>query len=153
MICKRPYKCGKKCGYFHYLFQKHKIFHSFGLCLQRFMENFYATHLTVRAFMVIKKHFQDLPTAGLAFYNLCHLQRQLKLCKNCYLQIFHWISKQVFYSTEIVFFVLITRCCCFGTKYVSRSIEIRLSFSESYSCISVLDLLLDTRCIGRIFNV
>ena len=30
-----------------------------------------------------------------------------------YLQVCHWLSKQVFYSTEIVFFVLIPRYGCF----------------------------------------
>ena len=34
MICKRLYKSGNKCGFFYYLFNKHKIFHLFGLCLQ-----------------------------------------------------------------------------------------------------------------------
>ena len=51
VICKRLYKSRKKSGYFDCFPNKHKIFHLFGLCLQRFMENLCTTSIVI-AFMV-----------------------------------------------------------------------------------------------------
>ena len=67
VICKCLYKSRKKFGYFHYLLNKHKIFHLFELCLQGFMENSCTAHPAVIVFMVrggygIKWHFQHLST-------------------------------------------------------------------------------------------
>ena len=106
MICKRLYESRKKCGYFYYLLDKHKIFHLFGLCLQIFMGNLCTTHPTVIAFMVrdvmvLNGIFSIFPLAGLMKFML-------------YLQICHCISKQVFYKTEISFFVLSLKYGCFG---------------------------------------
>ena len=81
VICKRLYKSRRKCGYFYYLPSKHKIFHLFGLRLQRFMKNLCATHPTVVAFMVrdviaLKGIFSIFPLAGLlkvmVLYTNCH---------------------------------------------------------------------------------
>ena len=52
VISKLLYISRKKCGYFYYLLNKHKTFHLFGLCLQRFMENVCTTHPVVIVFMV-----------------------------------------------------------------------------------------------------
>ena len=51
VICKLLYKSRKKSGYFDCFPNKHKIFHLFGLCLQRFMENLCTTSIVI-AFMV-----------------------------------------------------------------------------------------------------
>ena len=40
------------CAYFNYLPNKLKIFHLFGLCLQRFKENLCTIHPTVIVYMV-----------------------------------------------------------------------------------------------------
>ena len=40
-----------------------------------------------------------------------------------YLKICQWILKQLFHLTEILFFILIPRYCCY---YVSRSVELQL---------------------------
>ena len=80
VICKRLYKSRGKCGYFYYLPSKHKIFHLFGLCLQRFLKNVCTTHPTVIAFMVrdviaLKGIFSIFPLAGLkvmVLYTYCH---------------------------------------------------------------------------------
>ena len=70
VICKRLYKSRKKCGYFYYLLNRHKIFHLFGLCLQRLMENLCTTYPTLIAFMVkgvmvLKDMLSIFPQAGL----------------------------------------------------------------------------------------
>ena len=126
MICKPLYRYWKKCGYFYYLNNKQKIFLYLRLCSQKFMENLCTTPPAVIAFMVrdvmaVKSIF---PLAGLNDFMM-------------YFQICHWISKKVFYSTEILFFVLIPRYGCFGVTYVSRSIKLDLCPSESYFCIRV----------------
>ena len=120
------------------MLKKHKIFHLFGLSLQKFMENLCTTQPAVIAFMVrdfmaLTGIFSIFPLAGL-----------IKLM--VYLQICHWISKQVFYRTEILFFVLIPRCGCFGVTYVSSSVELNLFPSESYWCIRVWDVLSLSSC-------
>ena len=51
----------------------------------------------------IKGVFQHPPLAGLTKFIV-------------YLQVCHWLSKQVFYSTEILFFVLIPRYDCFELR-------------------------------------
>ena len=122
VICKRLFKSRKKCDYFNYLLNKHKMFHLFGLCLQRFVEKIWTTHPPVIAFMVrgvmpLKCIFSIFPLAWLFEFMV-------------YLQICQWISKQVFYSTEILYFVLIPRYGCFRTAYVSRSIDLNLYPSE-----------------------
>ena len=55
VICKRLFKSRKKCDYFNYLINKHKMFHLFGLCLQRFVEKICSFHGQGR--YAIKKHF------------------------------------------------------------------------------------------------
>ena len=129
VICKRQYKSRKKSCYFYYLFNKHKIFHLFWLCLQRFMENLCTTHPAVIAFMV-----RDVMALN-DIFSIFPLAERIKIL--LYLQICHWISKQVFYRTEILFFVLIPRYGCFRVTYVSWSIELNLCPSESYRRIRV----------------
>ena len=96
VICKRLYKSRERerFGYFYYSPNNHKILHLFGLCLWRFMENLFTTHPTVITFMsrdvkALKGIFSIFPTAALVKFM-------------AYLQIYHWISKHVFYSTEIL---------------------------------------------------
>ena len=80
VICNRRYKFRKKCGYFYHLLNKHKIFHLLGLCLQRLIENLYATHPTVIALMV-----KDVMTLNAIFSifsvaRLINLLMYLKIC-------------------------------------------------------------------------
>ena len=96
------------------------------------MENLCTTHPTVIAFMVrdvmsLKSIFSIFLLAGLIDFMV-------------YFQICYWISKQVFYSTEILFFILSPRYGYFEVRHVSRS---KLDFcpSESYLCIRVWDVL------------
>ena len=126
-------KSKKACGYFYYLPNKHKIFHFFRISLQRFMENLRITHLTVIVFIV--KDFMTLNGIFIIF----QLAGFIQLME--YLQICHWISKQLFYRTESVFFDLIIRYGCFGVMYVSRSMELNICSSELYWYIRVLDVL------------
>ena len=133
MTCKRLYKSRKKCEYIYYLLNKHKIFLLFGLCLQRLMENLCTAHPTAVAFMVrdimaLNGIFSILPVAGL-FKPIVYL----KIC--------HWISKQVFYRTGILLFVLIPRYGCFGVTYMSNSVELKPCHWELYQCIRVQDVL------------
>lgn len=104
MICKRLHKARKKCSYFDHLHNKHKIFQLLGLCLQRFMDNLCTTYSTVTAFMVRKV---------MAINDISSIFALAGLIKLMYLQICHWIWKQVFYRTEILFFVLIPMYGCF----------------------------------------
>ena len=133
MICKRLCKYRRRCGYIYYLLNKHKVFHLLGLCLQRFMEHLCTTHPTVIAFMVrdiiaLNSISSIFPLAGL-----------IKLM--VYLQICHWRSKQVFYRTKILFFILIPRYGCFGVTYVSRSVELNFCLSECHRFIKVYSFL------------
>ena len=111
MICKRLYKSRKKCGYFYYMLNinRQEILDLFGLFLQRFMENLCTTHPTVIAFMV--KHIIALK----GIFSIFALAGLIKFI--VYLQDCHSPSKQVFYSTEIVFFILIPRNGCFRLVY------------------------------------
>ena len=124
-ICKRLYKSRKKYGCFHYFLNKNKIFHLFRLCSQRFMEKSCKTHPTVIAFMV------GVVTALNDIFSI------FPLYISAYLQICHWISKQVFLRTEILLFALIPRYDCFKVTYVSRLMELNLCASEFYRCIRV----------------
>ena len=118
VICNCLYKSRKKCRYSYYLLNKHKIFHLFRLCLKRFMENLCATHPTVIAFMV----WDFMALNGI--FNIFPLEGHIKIM--VYLQIFHWVSKQVFYRREMLFFVLIPRYGWFPVTYVSMSVELNL---------------------------
>ena len=115
MICKCLCKSRKKCSYFYYLPNICQT-QDFSLVWTVYIEDLCATYLTVIAFMVkdvmvLKGIFSIFPLAGLVKFMVL-------------LQICHWISKQVFYSTEILFFVLIPSYFCFRATYVSRSIEL-----------------------------
>ena len=114
-ICKLLYK-SRKCGYFYYLLTKHKVFHLFGLFLQRFMKVLCISHPTVKtSWSRTLWNFSIFLVAG-----------RIKLL--VYLQICHWISKQVFYRMEILFLHI-----CY--TYVSRSMELNLCTWECYWCI------------------
>ena len=118
-ICKRLYK-SRKCGYFYYLLTKHKVSHLFGLFLQRIMKDLFISHPAVKtSWWGTLWNFSIFLVAG-----------RIKLL--VYLQICHWISKQVFYRTEMLFFVLIP-----SYTYVSRSMELNLCTWECYWCIRV----------------
>ena len=67
------------------------------------------------------------------------LARLIKLIM--YLKICHWILNQVFHRTGILFFVLVSMYGCFGVTYMSRSMELHLCPSNSYSFIRVYDVL------------
>ena len=67
------------------------------------------------------------------------LARLIKLIM--YLKICHWILNQVFHRTGILFFVLVSTYGCFGVTYMSRSMELHLCPSNSYSFIRVYDVL------------
>ena len=124
VICKRLYKSRKKFDYFYCLLTNHKIFHLFGLCLQRFIKNLCTTHPTAIAvkvgdIMALNNIFCIFPLAVL-----------FKLM--VYLHIYHWMSKQMFYRTEMLFLVSIPRYGCFRVTYVPRLIELNRCPSESY---------------------
>ena len=110
LICKRLYKSRKKCCYFYYMLNKHEVFDVFRLCVQRFMEKLCVTPPTVTAFMI--RHIIALK----GIFSILALAGFIKVI--LYLQVYHWLSKQVFYSTEIVFFVLIPRYGCFRHEWV-----------------------------------
>ena len=93
------------------------------------MENLCATHTTVIVFMV-----RDAMALN-GIFSIIPLVELIKIM--VHLQICHWISKQVFCRTEILFVVLIPRYGCFGVTYMSRSMELNLCLSESYPCIRV----------------
>ena len=71
-----------------------------------------------------KWQFQHLPTG-----------RHIELI--VYLKICHWISKRMFYRTEILFFVLIPKFGCFRVMHVLRSMEPHPCPWEPYWCIRV----------------
>ena len=124
VICKRLYKSRKKFDYFYCLFTNDKIFHLLGLCLQRFIKNLCTTHPTaiavkVRDIMALNNIFCIFLLAGV-----------FKLM--VYLHIYHWMSKQILYRTEMLFLVLIPRYGCFRVTYVPRLIELNFCPSESY---------------------
>ena len=107
-MCKRLYKSRKKCSYFYCLPNKHKIFHLFWLCLKRFMENL-CTAPTVIAFMVrdvmaLIGIFSIFLLAGPVILMVLFIDLSL-------------ISKQVFYITKSLFFVLIPWYNCFRVTY------------------------------------
>ena len=92
VICKRLYKSRKKCGYFYYLLNRHKIFHLFVLCLQRFMENPCTTHPKVIAFMVrdlmaLNDIFSIFPLAVLIklIYNWCICRSVIEYQNKCFI--------------------------------------------------------------------
>ena len=112
MICKRLYKSRKKCSYFYYLLHKLEILHLLEVCLQRFMEKC----IMYTASDSDKFHGQ-VCMALKGIFSIFLLAELIKFI--VFLQVCQ-ISKHVFHSTKILFFVLIPRCCCFRVRYASR---------------------------------
>ena len=74
--------------------------------------------------------------------------------RTVYLNICHWMSKQAFYKTEILLFLLIPRFGCFGVIYVTRSMRLHSYLWESYGCIRVQNILkrfLKLKSMSKIF--
>ena len=93
----------------------------FTICLITFFTCLaYNTSDMVRE-MALNGIFSMFPLAG-----IIKLMVYLKICQ--------WMSKRVFYRTEYLLFVLISRFGCFGVTYVSRSMEPPPCPWDSCSC-------------------